>query len=58
MHGKRVSNEHKRRKISYETDGNPFLESWTKTIKSKHPKKVMYVGGICFRGEKELYHVP
>ena len=55
---KEVSNEHKHRKIYYETDGNPVPESWTKTFKSKHPKKVMYVGGICHRGQTELYYVP
>ena len=53
-----VTNANGQRRIYYENEETTAPESWTKTFKSKHPKKVMYVGGICVNGKTKLRYVP
>ena len=52
-----VTNCNGRRRIYYEFKGEQTLEIWTKFWKESYPKGVMFVAGVCSRGETKLRFV-
>jgi inhibitor of nuclear factor kappa-B kinase subunit alpha len=46
------------RQLYYKFRGKSTPESWTKFWRQKHPKGVMFVAGISYRGQTKLRFVP